>query len=353
MAAARISCLPAGIITLQRLRPYTIAILSLPLIAGSVLLSTWARSEPHSGACCNQVFFSREAGGNEPPQPRCSDELARRCRAVSRQWQSTLGSGLAAVTHGPFVLVGNLPRPELDHWYADLVRPSVDAMCRAYFDCQVTEPVSILLFADEAAYRRFASGHSGRLPASIYGYYKPASRTVVINLSAGGGTLVHELTHALIDFDFPEAPIWINEGIASLHEECRIRTAHDGPGLVPLDNWRLPILQHAIRTGQLLSTDALITSSFPRENEALCYAQARYVCLFLRHRGLLDDVYRSLRDDPMARVNAVTCFNRILRREGFASLSDFDLQFRQWALARGPRTAQALTTPPPLATSTP
>lgn len=332
---------------LNWLRPLTICVFAFPLIAGSVILSTWARSEPHSGACRNQVFFSLDRHQGPLVSPVCSDEMSQRCQAVSHQWLSSLGSGFTSVIHGPFVFAGNLSRRELDGWYADTILSSVEAMCREYFDCRITEPVSILLFADEDTYRQFASIHSGRSPASVYGYYKPATRTVVINLSAGGGTLVHELTHSLIDFDFPEAPIWLNEGIASMHEECRIEQTDHEFSLVPLDNWRLPILQDAIRSGNLRSTGDLMDSSFKGVDEATCYAQARYVCLYLREIGLLDDVYRSLRDDQPGRSDTPASVERVLRRGGFTGLSDFEDTFRRWVLDRGaPRPSVESTNQP-------
>lgn len=256
---------------------------------------------------------------------------------MSASWRSSLGAGFESAVFGPFVIAGNLPRGELDRWYTDTVRSAVDAICREYMDCQITDPVSILLFADEGSYRHFASVHSGRLPASIYGYYKPASRTVVINLTAGGGTLVHELTHALIDFDYPEAPIWLNEGIASMHEECRIERRDNQFALIPLDNWRLPILQDAVRTGDLRSMATLIESNFQGVDEAACYAQARYVCLYLRDLGLLDDIYCALRDNPADDSGGLTSIERVLRNGGFEGMPDFELQFRRWVMQRGAR----------------
>ena len=329
---------------LNWLRPLTIFVVSFPLIAGSVVLSTWARSEPHSGACRNQVFLSLDSQRDACVSPICSDELAQRCTAVSARWLAAMGNQFAATIHGPFVFVGNVSRAELDRWYAGTIRCSVEAMCREYFDCQITEPVSILLFGDESSYRQFASSHSGRVPASIYGYYKPATRTVVINLSAGGGTLVHELTHSLIDFDFPHAPLWLNEGMASMHEECRIERFGGDSWLIPLDNWRLPILQSAIRAGHLPTTRQLMDANFQGADEATCYAQARYVCLYLHEIGALDDVYRSLRDDPLEGFSAPAIVERVLRRDGFAGFTDFESQFRQWALERGTRSHSVKST---------
>ena len=97
----------------------------------------------------------------------------------------------------------------------------------------------------------------------MYGYYKPQQRTLVMNISTGGGTLVHELTHALIDFDFPLVPDWFNEGLASLHEACHILP--DESRIEGLTNWRLPGLQQAVAERRLPSLERSGESAgFPR-----------------------------------------------------------------------------------------
>ncbi len=304
------------------------------MIAGTSILSTWARSEPHQGACRNQVFVHPDCTDDSCIRPFCSTELAVQGEALAERWLSTLGPKFHSAIFGPFVLVGNLSSDELDKWYTETIRTSVDAMCGEFFDCQFSDAVTLLMFADEPTYRQFADSHSGRERSSIYGYYKPSTRTVVINLSAGGGTVIHELTHALMDFDFPDAPLWLNEGIASMHEECRVQRGDYGFTLKPLDNWRLPILQKAIQAGSLRSTRELMNSSFSGDDEAVCYAQARYLCLFLNQLGLLDDIYRGLRDDGSDSDSGEATIERTLRFAGYAGYSDFESAFQQWVLER-------------------
>src|SRR5205809_422641 len=69
-----------------------------------------------------------------------------------------------------------------------------------------------------------------------YGFYRHRDHTMLMNVGTGTGTLVHELTHALIAPDFPNVPDWFNEGFASLYEQCSL-----GPDTITgHENWRLP-----------------------------------------------------------------------------------------------------------------
>ena len=176
------------------------------------------------------------------------------------------------------------------------------AMAASYFSVAPDRPVTVLLFSNETSYDHYAKTLYGDEDVSVYGYYKPRLRTLVMNVRTGGGTLVHELTHALADFDFPEIPDWFNEGLASLHEQCRIRD--DESGIVGLENWRLPALKQAIRDDRLRTIRSLITGDdFRSSSVGLNYAQARYLCLYMQREGVLEDFYRRFRvtrsEDPL------------------------------------------------------
>ncbi len=124
-----------------------------------------------------------------------------------------------------------------------------------------------------------------------------------MNIATGGGTLVHELAHALMAFDFPNVPDWFNEGLASLYEQCQFGEENGRRTIEGLANWRLPELQRAIRAKKIGSLESLIKSDdFRGRNVGLNYAQARYFCMYLQEQGLLAKYYRAFRanykDDP-------------------------------------------------------
>lgn len=321
-------------IVLGNSRGIWIICLALPVVAGSIILSSWARWEPHAGASRNRVYVTPRSVSDPLADvlPATTESLRAACNESSRFWLDRLGAEYGSVIRGPFVLIAAQTEAELAEWYTHFIRSSVAAMYDEYFDTPVSAPVVILMFADEESYLRFGHSHSSHREVSVYGYYKPATRTIVVNLAAGEGTLIHELTHALMDFDYPDAPRWLNEGIASLHEECRIDMLLDQHLLQPLDNWRLRILQDAVRSGRVVTTPELMASAMAGDEEAIHYAQARYLCMFLRQRGQLPKVYRRFRQEMPDQTEATELLERLLRHAGWQDFADFDQQFQRWVV---------------------
>ena len=255
-------------------------------------------------------------------------ELAPLCRREARALQKRLPPGCHVLVHPPFVVAGNLAPEELRRWIQRTILPAYRAMQRSYLKRLPDEPVIVLLFADAASYRRAAEELFADRDVSPYGYYKPSQRTLVMNIATGGGTLVHELTHALLHFDFPQAPDWFNEGLGSLHEQCRFLP--DGSGLEGLVNWRLPALQQAIRQGRLRPLRELVTAGdFRTRQVGLNYAQARYFCMYLQKQGVLCRFYRRFRERFKEDPTGGRFVLEVLPGTTWAQL---DQDFRRWVL---------------------
>lgn len=328
-----------------------------PIVTGAIALSRWAKpglpADPkpnhahvvmfadRSAAAEQAVAEAENAGGRQAADERrpASGEVDRRlaadCQETAEQLAGKLGAGCKVIVRAPFVVAGDLAEAELERWARQTIEPAARAMARRYFAVRPSQPITVLLFRDEPSYNRYAERLFGDSQISVYGYYKPNLRTLVMNISTGGGTLVHELTHALVDFDFPDAPDWFNEGLASLHEQCRIR--RDETSIDGLENWRLQGLQETIRRGKLRSLEALIHDpEFRGAEVGLNYAQARYFCLFMQReqnpRGadVLAEFYRRLRagqhDDP----SGAAAVRKTFAKQSWAEL---DAAFRRWVLS--------------------
>jgi len=315
----------------------------VPIVVASLAISSWLRTSGPNVVSPNQVWAAddSELGSMSPMQrfdetksssayavQRLESYLEDRCGDVAVQLRPALGPECSVIVRPPLVIAGDLPEAELENWHRNTIAPAARALASRYFTKSPTLPVTILLFASDTSYDRYAKHLFNEEGISVYGYYKPDRRTLVMNIATGGGTLVHELTHALIDFDFPQIPDWFNEGFASLHEQCRFLP--DDGGLEGLPNWRLPGLQDAVRQGRLPSLETMMASDdFRGRDVGLNYAQARYFCLYLQRRGLLEEFYRRFRaahpQDPNGAATARSVF-------GEAAWKSVDRDFQAWVL---------------------
>ncbi len=174
---------------------------------------------------------------------------------------------------------------------SSVVRPAL-AMWAGYFSKRPDKVITVLLFSGDTSYRTGAKRLFGDTNLPHFGYFRHSDRTLVMNIGTGSGTLVHELTHALIAFDWPSVPLWFNEGIASLHEQCQVGT----DGITGLVNWRLPQLQKVAAAGELRSLrEMMADDDFYGVLRGVNYAHARYFCMYLQKRGLLKTFYREYR----------------------------------------------------------
>ncbi len=305
-----------------------------PILGLSVALTNWARPEGHSTSATNQVLMSSVAAAEPVGRIEAASQkphpLAAPCRAAAERLSKLIGDDCHVISRPPFVLAGDMSVASLEKWRHDTIAPAAEAMANCYFHVPPSEPITVLLFTGEASYNHYAERLFNEHDISVYGYYKPDNRTLVMNIGTGGGTLVHELTHALIAFDFPQVPDWFNEGLASLHEQCRFRDGDDGPWIEGVENWRLPGLQAAIRKQRLRSVESLLVSDdFRGADEGSNYAEARYLCLYLQRKDKLKSFYREFharqQTDPRGAKS-------LLKQFPGKTWGELDRDFQTWVL---------------------
>lgn len=236
-------------------------------------------------------------------QPDTATPLAEQCQQMVPWLQRQLGPQVETLVRPPLVLGGDLSQAELERWHRATLAPAARAMAATYFVRPPDCPVVVLLFAGEESYRAAARRMFGDKQVSAFGYYKPHLHTLLVNTSRGPSGALHELTHAMMAFDFSDAPPWLAEGLAALHEDCLV--TGDPPRLEGRLNWRLATLQQALDAGRLPPLAELFARrSFDGPEQAVYYAEARYFCLYLQRRGLLAEVYRRVRDERQQRPAA-------------------------------------------------
>ncbi len=211
--------------------------------------------------------------------------------------RKTAGESYLCAQRGNFLVAADLDRSEYEYLIDGVLDYCATALSRVFFDKGPAPGtiVNILIFRNYDSYETGLRRFLDMEPISPYGHYGHSQKYIVVNYETGPGTMVHELTHALMSEDFPEAPIWIAEGMASLYEHCRA----EGDVLRGDDNWRLPELKAALDANSLTPLQTLLAmppSVFRGRRESLNYAQARYFCKYLEEMGLLPAIYKGFRN---------------------------------------------------------
>ncbi|MFO0659947.1 MAG: hypothetical protein U0165_08980 [Polyangiaceae bacterium] len=239
-----------------------------------------------------------------PPYNRAADVKERTAEA-----REELGADTPVIMAGDVFLLAGAPgwRGSSLATSHDLVDGAMTALFNHRFKTKPAFVIPVYLFGDTASYDAYCQKRWSSACLSKYGSYHPDERFAIMNAGLGLGTLTHEMVHPLIEADFPDAPTWIDEGIASLFEAPLLPRAGEIHGA---RNWRLPKLTAALRGADRdkATFDKLFGMSnraFRASDESLHYAMARYFCQWLDEKGWLWPFYQRWRDnvakDPTGR----------------------------------------------------
>jgi hypothetical protein len=272
---------------------------------------------------CTAIFLSKTSS-----LVAAEASTESKTQALFAQWKPRFDEEkLHAVVASPFVVAGDSSEEKLGLYRDGTVLAAAHALQAMYFEKPLKEPVLIFLFESEEPYKRLAKKWFDQDNVPHFGFYRHADHVMFMNVATGTGTLVHELTHALIAPDFPGVPSWFNEGLASLYEQCSI----SGNTITGHENWRLPNLQKAIREKTLRPLKELIEDPnfYRRDLVGINYAQARYLMLYLQQKQLLQPYYRRFRsqagDDPAG----LKSLEQIVAPQ---ALDQFEKEWRDWVL---------------------
>jgi hypothetical protein len=255
-----------------------------------------------------------------PPSSFSDADFTRHVDQLKKKLPS---SGFTIVIQPPFIVIGDEPATEVKAHSDSTVKWAVEKLKQDYFANDPKEILDIWLFKDADSYERNALALFGEKPTTPYGYYSLTQKALVMNISTGGGTLVHEIVHPFIEANFPNCPPWLNEDLGSLYEQSGEFEGH----IHGYTNWRLPGLQAAIRARSvppfkdLMSLDA---RAFYNQDKGTNYGQSRYLCYYLQQRGLLLRFYREFLAHQTTDRTGYRTLQRILR------VRDMNLFQRKW-----------------------
>ena len=247
------------------------------------------------------------------------------CRSTVDSLEQRLPSDWHVVVHEPFVITGDYSEDALTRFHRDTIAPTARALTVQFFDTHPAWPITVVLCSSDDSYRECNRCLGERDRSEYAGIYSRSEHRVIVNIATGEGTLAHELTHALAHADFPTLPEWLDEGLASLYEECEFSA--DGQRLIGLENWRGPVLQDVMRRGEVPTVAELAGEKFAKRDASVDYAHARYFCLFLQQRNLLEAFYRKSRSHTKSDRDAMQSLSELM---GTTDLRTVDRQFQAW-----------------------
>ena len=258
----------------------------------------------------------------QPARALTDEQFTAKLDQVRRQ----LGPGFQVEIVKPFVVAGDLSAEDFDRICQGTIRWAVDMLNKDFFSEPLQQIITIYLFRDQQSYHQHSRSLFAQEPTTPYGYYLPQHQALVMNIATGTGTLVHEMVHPLLAADFPQAPSWFDEGLASLYEQCRQRDEH----IVGLLNWRLPVLQDGLRAGHFVALEKLLATSrdeFYDDPHGMHYAQARYLCYYLQEQRALRSFCRQFKKNCSTDPTGVAT---LLRITGQSSLKQLETQWLQF-----------------------
>ena len=239
------------------------------------------------------------------------------------------GEDFHVVLEKPFVVVGNDPAETVQQHSTNTVQWAVNRLKKDYFTKDPVHIVDIWLFRDKDSYEENCVKLFGAKPSTPFGYYSSSDQALVMNISTGGGTLVHEIVHPFIEANFPDCPSWFNEGLASMYEQCRDNSGH----IWGSTNWRLNGLKEAIADQRVPAFKTLCSTTrheFYEEDPGTNYAQARYLCYYLQEQGLLVKYYHEFRENVASDPTGYKTLQNVL---GTDDMDEFKQRWEAYAAA--------------------
>jgi hypothetical protein len=234
----------------------------------------------------------------------------------------------STIVQSPFVVVGDEPLLEVQRRAEGTVKWAVEKLKQDFFTKDPKVILDVWLFKDEASYEKHTQLIFGEQPTTPYGYYSSQHKALIMNISTGGGTLVHEIVHPFMEANFPACPPWLNEGLGSLYEQCGEEDGH----IHGYTNWRLPGLQKAIKAGQVPPFKTLLamdSNAFYNQDKGVNYSQSRYLCYYLQQKGLLVKFYQEFYARQKADPTGYKSLQKIL---GETDMAEFQKQWEKFVL---------------------
>jgi hypothetical protein len=261
----------------------------------------------------------------DPPKPPEHDDAAFAQHVLALR--EKLPAGFSLVIEKPFVVIGDESAATVQRRAETTIRWTTEQLRGNYFEKEPRRIIDVWLFKNAKSYVSQVKRLTGVEPYTPYGFYSD-SHGLLMNISTGAGTLVHEMVHPFVDANVAHPPPWFNEGLASLYEQSAEREGR----IVGLTNWRLAGLRNVIEKHSLPSfrqLTAMGNDKFYKDDQGDNYAQARYLFYYLQEKGLIRPFVAAFKargtDDP----SGYATLQKILAE---TDMQDFQERWVRWVL---------------------
>jgi len=223
--------------------------------------------------------------------PSIPDDASAQEKAIALQAKF---SDMEVATFDDYVVVSQRSARTSARQHGERIAPFFNAIRKAHFSDDPIRPIVIVLGRKtykmaNMLKRVYPELNFPALP--FFGFYSHQDRLIMAAVGAGYGTLLHELVHAFIAAQFPSAPLWYEESLATIYE----RTEWRGNTLRPLPNWRMDFINE--NTG--IDTAFAGVGSGTKIGRAEL-AWLRMLLLFAFEHGSIQAVDAKVRQAPQA-----------------------------------------------------
>jgi len=205
----------------------------------------------------------------------------QRAERIRARLRKRFGDGFAyEIDHdNKLVFATDVDRQTLEELRQRLTRHA-EALWRDLLTHRFEQYVTVVIPKSAGGWRR-----------GVGGYYRHGERMLVAKTV--GMTTMHEFTHALHFGDQDglgqRHPIWVVEGLATLYETAEVVDGRSAP----MPNHRLNQIKLYAARGKTLPWKSLFGLSRRQfmSKSSICYAQSRYIFVYLYQKGLLKKWY--------------------------------------------------------------
>lgn len=216
--------------------------------------------------------------------------------AVIKKYKSKLDKPL--IIRFQYFVIFSVLEPELTYKLIDNnIRNTLTTMQKHYIKKNPDSLTALFMFEDYDSYKEFSLNTFDINPEDLspYGFYKISRNAITIRYVSWKGSIAHEVTHAMIQADFPQVPSWFNEGLAALHENAKF----NNDKLISSFSWRILSLRRSFRENTYTPLKTLMETNDDElysARSSFYYAQSCYLLMYLQDKGKLTDYYNLFRN---------------------------------------------------------